>query len=104
MYRASGASALVPPGVVTRTLAVPSTPGGTTAVISVSETTLYEVAGIGPKATPVAPLKPSPVKVTLVPPARGPDEGLTPDSTGAATSPTVIVTVAGAESTIPSLA
>ena len=39
--------------------------------------TVNEVADVAPNLTAVAPLKPVPVIVTLVPPAAGPEDGLT---------------------------
>ena len=60
---------LVPPGVVTTTLAVPAVPAGVVAVIEVSLTTVNDVAAVPPMVTAVAPVKPVPVSVTLVPPA-----------------------------------
>ena len=38
-----------------------------------------------PKSTAVAPLKPLPLIVTVVPPAKGPACGLMPETVGAAT-------------------
>jgi hypothetical protein len=54
-------------------------------VISVSETTLNEAAGVAPKLTTVAPVKLVPVIVTVVPPAVGPEFGATEVTVGAAT-------------------
>ncbi len=48
---------------------------GEVAVIWVSETTVKLVAAVAPKATAVAPVKPVPVMVTVVPPAVGPEVG-----------------------------
>ena len=67
---------LVPPGVVTRTLAVPAVPAGVVAVIVVAFTTVTAVAAVPFNATAVAPMKPVPVRVTARPPASGPDDGL----------------------------
>ena len=53
----------VPVGVVTVTSTVP-VPGGLSAVIVVSLTTVKLVAGVVPKSTAVAPAKPLPVIVT----------------------------------------
>jgi len=44
-------------------------------VIVVGLTTLTSVAGISPKVTDVAPVKPTPVILTLVPPALVPNAG-----------------------------
>ena len=61
-------AALVPLGVVTRTLAVPAMPAGLVAVIDVELTTVTPVAAVPPMVTAVAPVKLVPVIVTLVPP------------------------------------
>ena len=55
--------------------------GGLSAVIVVSLTTVRFVAGVVPKSTAVAPVKPVPVIVTRVPPAAGPLVGLRPVTT-----------------------
>ena len=44
-------------------------------MIWVSESTVNELAAVAPKATAVAPVKPVPVIVTVVPPACGPLSG-----------------------------
>jgi hypothetical protein len=54
-------------------------------VISVSETTVKDAAGVAPKSTALAPVKPVPVMVTGVPPAIGPALGATELTVGAAT-------------------
>ena len=72
----------MPPGVVTVTSTVP-VPAGLSAVIVVSLTTVTSVAGVVPKSTAVAPVKPVPVIVTNVPPAGGPMVGLMPETVGA---------------------
>ena len=64
--------ALVPPTAVTVTSAVPATFAGDVAVIDVEESTLSSLAGIPPKRTALAPVKPVPVIVTTVPPVAGP--------------------------------
>lgn len=48
----------MPPGVVTVTSTVPTEPAGEVAVIEVELLIMYEVAGIPPKYTWVAPVKP----------------------------------------------
>ncbi len=53
-------------------------------MISVADTTVKLVAGRLPKATFVAPLKPVPVIVTVVPPVVGPELGDTAVTAGAA--------------------
>ena len=58
----------VPPGAITVTSTAP-VPAGLSAVIVVSFTTVNAVAGVVPKSTAVAPVKPVPVIVTKVPPA-----------------------------------
>ena len=75
-------AALLPAGVVTMTLAAPAAPAGTVAVIVVAFTTAKLVAATPPKVTPVAPAKVVPVMVTLVPPAVGPEFGLTEVTVG----------------------
>ena len=74
---------LVPPGVVTSTLAVPTEPAGVVAVMVVAFTTVTAVAAVPPMVTVVAPVKPVPVIVTDCPPASGPDDGLTEVTVGA---------------------
>ena len=66
----------VPPGVVTRTLALLSRPCGVVAVIVVAFTTITAVAAVPPIVTADAPVKPVPVRVTDCAPASGPDDGL----------------------------
>ena len=74
----------VPPGVVTRTLAVPAPPAGVVAVMVVAFTTVTAVAAVPPIVTAVAPVKPVPVRVTDCPPASGPDDGLMDATVGTA--------------------
>ena len=45
--------------------------------------TVKLLAGVEPKLTAVAPVKPVPVIVTTVPPATGPEVGLRPETVGA---------------------
>ena len=61
----------MPPTVVTLISTVP-VPAGDVAVIEVAELTVNPVAGVAPKLTTVAPVKPVPVMVTELPPASGP--------------------------------
>jgi hypothetical protein len=75
-------TALVPPEVVTVTSTVPVLPAGAVAVIEVALVTV-KVAAVAPKLTAVAPVKFIPVTVTEVPPAVGPEDGLTPLTAGA---------------------
>jgi hypothetical protein len=63
--------------LVTVTSTVPAPPDGDVAVIAVSESTEYDAAGVAPKLTPVASVKPVPVIVTVVPPVAGPVSGPT---------------------------
>ena len=85
---------LVPPGVVTRTLAVPAEPAGVVAVMVVELTTVTPVAAVPPMVTAVAPVKLVPVMVTLVTPAVGPEVGEIAVTVGGWTAATVIVYVA----------
>ena len=62
-------AALVPMGVVTRTLAVPAVPAGVVAVIVVALTTVKLVAATPPKVTAMVPVRLVPAIVTLVPPS-----------------------------------
>ena len=55
--------ALVPPEVTTVTSGVP-VPAGTVAVIDVSLLTVKVAAGLDPKFTALAPVKPVPVRIT----------------------------------------
>jgi hypothetical protein len=71
---------------VTRTSTVPADSVGAVAVIDPSLFTVNDVAAVAPNATRNAPVNPEPLIVTLVPPDAGPDAGLTPDTTGAATN------------------
>ncbi len=72
--------ALMPPAVVTVTLTVPL-PAGEVAVheVAVQDT---PVAAMPPNAT-LPPVRLDPVTVTVVPPAAGPLDGLTPVTVGA---------------------
>ena len=77
---------MVPPGVVTSTLAVPALPAGVVAVMVVSVKVPIMVAATPRMVTPVAPVKPVPVMVMLVPPAIGPLVGEILVTVGAATT------------------
>ncbi len=61
-------------------------PAGLVAVICVAELITILLAAVVPKSTAVAPVKPIPVIVTVVPPAAGPDAGLRPVTASAARS------------------
>ncbi len=63
----------------------PAVPAGVTAVIEVASTTTTLVAATPPIVTLVAPVKFVPVMVIAVPPANGPEDGLTLAMVGAAT-------------------
>ena len=71
--------------MVTSTLAVPAVPAGVVAVIDESLTTTTLVAATPPTLTAVAPVKPVPLKLIVVPPAGGPVGGLMAVTVGAAT-------------------
>src|SRR6478735_5284050 len=75
--------ALVPPVVVTVMSTVPAAWAGDVAVIDVALLTVNVVAAVAPKLTAVAPVNPVPVMVTDVPPAVGPELGLTLVTVGA---------------------
>jgi hypothetical protein len=70
--------------VVTLTSTVP-VPAGEVAVIDVPELTVKPVAAVAPKVTAVAPLKPVPDIVTVVPPVCGPAVGEIEVTAGAPT-------------------
>ena len=84
MKRSAVEVALVPPGAVTLTLTVPAAPAGAVAVIVVGFTTVTFVAATVPKLTVAGLAKLVPVMVTTVPPAVGPELGLTAVTVGAA--------------------
>ncbi len=84
MNWSAGEVALVPPMVTTVTSTVP-VPMGDVAVIEVALTIVTPVAFVVPNFTAVAPVKPVPVIVTLVPPVAGPLAGLSTVTVGAAT-------------------
>lgn len=69
----------VPVGVVTVTSTVPEADGAW-AVIDVAELTVTPVAAVVPNFTPVAPVKPEPVIVTVL--VATPLDGLMPDTEG----------------------
>ena len=76
---------MVPPGVVTTTLAVPAAWAGVVTVMDVALFTTRLVAAVPPMVTPVAPVKSVPIMVMLVPPATGPLVGEILVTVGAAT-------------------
>jgi hypothetical protein len=65
----------VPAGVVMEMKTEPSACGGVMIVSWVSLNMLRPVPDISPNRTSVVPVKPDPVMITGVPPARGPPEG-----------------------------
>ena len=69
---------------------MPWVPPGATAVICVALTTWKLVASVEPKVTAVAPRKPDPVIVTVVPPSEGPLWG-DKDATVGSVLPTITV-------------
>ena len=75
----------VPPTVVTMISLAPACSAGVTAVMEVALTTFTLVAATPPTVTLLAPVKLVPVMVIAVPPAIGPDDGLTLEIVGAAT-------------------
>ena len=80
-------AAFVPPGVVTRTLAVPADPAGVTAVrLLPSAATTTFVAAAPPTVTAVAPTRLRPLIVTLWPPPGVPAAGLMPLTVGGVVS------------------
>ena len=76
---------LVPPGVVTSTLAVPALPAGVEQVAEVADVTVTPVHTEPPTVMPVAPVRLVPVMVMVVPPVVGPLVGETEVTVGAAT-------------------
>ena len=78
-------AALVPPGVVTKTLAVPALPAGVVQLTEVADVTVTPVHADPPTVMPVAPVRLVPVMVMDVPPAVGPLVGETEVTVGAAT-------------------
>ena len=78
-------AALVPPAVVTKTLAIPALPAGVVQVAVVLLVTLKAEHAEPPTEMPVAPIKLVPVMVMDVPPAVGPLVGETEATVGAAT-------------------
>ena len=82
-------AALVPPEVVTNTLAVPDVPAGVVQVADVAEATML-VQTAPPTVIAVAPVKSVPVIVMAVPPAVEPVLGLTDATVGAGTGATAV--------------
>jgi hypothetical protein len=67
---------------VTTTGAVPAVPGGATALISVGDSIVKELAALLANVTVLAPLKFEPIIETVLPPDTGPDEGISPVMVG----------------------
>ena len=65
-------------------MAVPAVSAGAVAVIEVEEWTVYVATEVVPNFTVDVAVNPVPVMATEPPPARGPAEGLTPLTVGAA--------------------
>ncbi len=82
MKRSAALVALVPPDVVTVRSTVPAEPAGDVAVIDVALLTVKLLALVEPNLTAVAPVKPVPVTVTLVPPLVLPEDGEMPVTVG----------------------
>ena len=76
-------AALVPPGVVTTTLAVPALPGGVVQLAVVLLFTMNEEQAVPPTVMAVAPVRLVPVMAMVVPPKVLPVAGLTEDTVGA---------------------
>ena len=76
-------AALVPPDVVTKTLAVPAARAGVVQVIEVGETGFTEVQAVPPMVTALAAVRLVPVIVTAVPPRVVPLVGLMAVTLGA---------------------
>ncbi len=81
-WSAGALMADVPPGVVTVTFTVDALSAGEVMVMDVEEFTTRPVPATVPNFTAVAPVKPVPVTVTVVPPAVEPEVGLTPVTVG----------------------
>jgi hypothetical protein len=79
--------ALVPPADMTVTSTLPALAAGDIAVIEVELLTVKCVDGVVPKFTAVAPVKPVPVIVIVVPPAAGPEVTEMLVTLGAGTKP-----------------
>ena len=94
---------LMPPKLVTSTFFAPAEPPGVTTVIVVELTTLILwYAQVPPNLTTVAPVKPVPVIVTLVPPSVLPVAGVTEVTVGrAAVRAALWVLISAADSSVP---
>ncbi len=74
-----------PPTVVTTTSFAPAVPDGVAAVNDVAAPLTSTLVAAAPPTVTVAPVKLVPVMVMAVPPANGPEDGLTLAMVGAAT-------------------
>lgn len=81
MKVSAGPGLLVPSGVVTMMSTEPTASAGAVAVIDRSEVATNDADDM-PNATMVAPVKPEPVMMTVVPPVNGPELGRTPVTVG----------------------
>ena len=75
----------VPPALVTVTSTLPAASAGAVAVIEVAELTVTLEAAVEPNLTVLPAANPVPVIVTEVPPAVGPNVGLTAATVGGVT-------------------
>jgi len=75
-------AALVPPGVVTKTLAVPALPGGVVQLAVVLLFTMKEEQAAPTTVMAVAPVRLVPVMAMVVPPKVLPVAGLTEETVG----------------------
>ena len=73
-----------PSGLVTTTVTAPAACAAVVSVIVVAFTTMTLVAATPPNVTVAPVVKPVPVRVTAVPPADGPEPGLTVVTVGGA--------------------
>ena len=80
-----GRLAIWPSRLVTTTVTAPALCAGVVSVIEVALTTITFVAATPPTVTVAPAVKSVPVSVTAVPPAAGPDAGLTVVTVGGAT-------------------
>ena len=98
-YVNNALAALVPPAVVTSTLAVPALPEGVVQVAVVALVTLKALHAVPPTEIPVAPVRLVPVIVIGVPPAVEPEFGEIAVTVGAAASRSVMLGKTSALST-----
>ena len=103
---------MVPPAVLTRTLAVPAVPVGVVQMIVLSLVMLTWVHALPPMVTAVGSVKPVPVRVTLLPPEMLPELGEMDVTAGSAAYrysalrslvPPTVVTCTAALPTVPAV-